>query len=433
MHKIVLARSSSVVALSLLACATMCGQTGPTGTWRVDGDGPPFPWEVALRTDGPRLIGVVKTCTSNGPRDISDGAVDGDTISFKCVSGDGRRTISFKGEIIAESITFTWAMQVSTTGVRDPRPDGMFGSSAPTRFIAKRVPDGELAKRLDVARGMDFAAAINVIPKDLKAEGALFLPQKVTRARAVLVVINYGLGFQLSVDPQSRKLAENLGAALLGVRFSGISRTEGGFAGESDDKARPELLVSLLQQLARESLHPELVDAPMLFWGHSGAAVAATTFAGQFPARTIAFIRYHSGSAPAAELGAVSKIPGLLLSGGKEFNPSNAPSTEAFWKRGRAQGAPWTFAIEPNATHGDFEDLKKANALIIPWITAVFQQRLPPDGTSLRAIPDTSGWIGDNKTGEVAPYRLFTGAKAQASWLPDEASARAWQNIREGK
>jgi hypothetical protein len=50
-----------------------------------------------------------------------------------------------------------------------------------------------------------------------------------------------------------------------------------------------------------------------------------------------------------------------------------------------------------------------------------------PDRDRMRAVTDKSAWLGNNQTGEAAPYRTFAGSKGEASWLPDEASARAWQ------
>jgi hypothetical protein len=184
----------------------------------------------------------------------------------------------------------------------------------------------------------------------------------------------------------------------------------------------------LLQRLAQESGHPELADAPLLFWAHSAAGGFEPTFALAHPDRTIGFIQYHSGSGATAVPKALSEIPGLILKGGKDT--SVAGNAEDFANSGRAVGAPWTFSLDPDATHGDMEYLNKANDLMIPWVTAVVRQRVGSDGSALRGVPDNAAWLGDNRTGEAAPYTNFTGAKATASWLPDEASARAWQALR---
>ena len=131
-------------------CALTYSQSrasGPTGTWKVAGEGHSprigtrFRWEAVLRADGSNLIGAVSSCHS-GTRasEIFEGEVNGDTLTFKCRSLDGQRTVTLNGRIKGDEIDFTWELQVQGGG--DPGAnDGMFGVSAPRRFIAKRVPD----------------------------------------------------------------------------------------------------------------------------------------------------------------------------------------------------------------------------------------------------------------------------------------------------
>lgn len=426
---------SYVVAILFATCATTYALTGPTGTWRVEA-GNQSGWEVFLRADGQKLTGLVNYCATALPQhaDIYGGNIAGNTITFKCTSPDRDRTITFTGRIKGNEITFTWERRVRDGGRDNAAVDKRFGPSAPLQFTANHVPDGELAKAADEVRGMEFSGAVNLLSKDARAEGKLFVPQKVSRVRAVLVVINYGLGFQLSGVEQWRKLSETVDAALLGVWFANIGpRAEQGDLFAIPGDGLVEVFPGLLQRLAQDSGHPELTDAPLLFWGHSGAGSVAASLANRFPARTLAFVRYHSGPELRGDPNVLNKIPALFLAGGKD---STAPVSvaETLWKSGRATGAPWTFAIEPNATHGDPKDLEKANDLMIPWIEAVLRQRLSPDGTTLRAVTDGSTWVGNIKTGEVAPYGTFSGSKADASWLPDEATARAWQTVlRAGK
>ena len=42
---------------------------------------------------------------------------------------------------------------------------------------------------------------------------------------------------------------------------------------------------------------------------------------------------------------------------------------------------------------------------------------------------DGRGWLGDVRTATIAPSATYAGTRSDASWLPDEASARAWQTI----
>lgn len=136
--------------VAVIACVLACGtltaqplraQTDPTGTWRVDGNGPNLPWTLILRADGTTLTGVVRNCASNrGESSLFDGAVNGATVSFKCTSDDGNRTLTLRGVLNGESIEFTWTKEVKPGASPNPR-DGMFGSTAPARFTAKRISE----------------------------------------------------------------------------------------------------------------------------------------------------------------------------------------------------------------------------------------------------------------------------------------------------
>jgi hypothetical protein len=58
--------------------------------------------------------------------------------------------------------------------------------------------------------------------------------------------------------------------------------------------------------------------------------------------------------------------------------------------------------------------------------------RLPKDcdpskgPVKLLPIDNAQGWLGDIKTGEVAPYTMFPGRTSEASWFPNEETAKAW-------
>ena len=133
-----------VLAILFATCALTYAQTGPsgvTGTWQTESvctrgcD-----WMVALRADGPKLTGAARSCAS-APIEISEGRIDGNTITFKCNSADGGRTITFTGRINGEVIAFEWEIQVHEGGSPPAPENGMFGGSAPRRFTAKRVAD----------------------------------------------------------------------------------------------------------------------------------------------------------------------------------------------------------------------------------------------------------------------------------------------------
>jgi pimeloyl-ACP methyl ester carboxylesterase len=68
----------------------------------------------------------------------------------------------------------------------------------------------------------------------------------------------------------------------------------------------------LLNQLASESGRGELIDAPLLFWGHSGGVQFGSTFAALRPERTIGFVAYQGWGVSPADVKILSRIPALF-------------------------------------------------------------------------------------------------------------------------
>jgi hypothetical protein len=191
-----------------------------------------------------------------------------------------------------------------------------------------------------------------------------------------------------------------------------------------------DALLLLLQRLGNESGHRELKEAPLLFFGWSATASFGTSFAEVHPERTIAFIRYHTHRrGMTANLDILKKIPALMIAGGKD-ETAGVEDAQALWTSGRAVGAPWTFAIEPNSDHGDEDILHNTvDDLVTPWIAAVIRDRLPPNTTKLKPLVENTAYLGDNQTAQTTTYATFSGAKPTASWLPDETTARGWRNV----
>jgi len=288
---------------------------------------------------------------------------------------------------------------------------------------------------IDQTWGEEICATVSVPRKDVSVEGTLFLSRKITEVRGMIVVIHWGMSKAVYEDPEWRRLSESLDCGLLhaSIRSTDPTRPDG-YVDAQKVVRKASLggakgLLMLLDRLATESGHPELKDAKILIWGHSAAGSFGISFAALLPQRTIGFIRYHSHRRGASvDMKVVAQIPALLIAGGSDAT-AGVEDSEELWMTGRSAGAPWTFAIEPDATHGSREALKETNGLVMPWIAAVFHQRVGENGAGLRPINESSAWIGDYLTGEIAPFGSFPGRKAEAIWLPDEASARAWREV----
>jgi len=327
--------------------------------------------------------------------------------------------------------------------------------------------------------GAEFSAGANLIEKNVKAQGTIFLPDEAKVVRAVIVLIESWPGAERGLyDATGRKLddaeaARRMGSdnspvpepdlavgrfrdqawrglartcecALLQLRLgtirpevsgglardgvvirSGISNRVIRTAGEGGGDA----LFSILEQLAEDSAHKELKHAHLLLWGWSATASFATTFAELYPERAVAFIRYHThlrGLSP--DLTVLKNIPGLFIAGGKD-ELAGTEDAEIFWKRGRSARAPWTFAIEPRATHASEEAVVTSHQLILPWIAAVVRLRTASPGEPLRPLSDDGAWLGNQRTADAALHETFLGTQNAASWLPDESTARGWQAV----
>jgi hypothetical protein len=293
----------------------------------------------------------------------------------------------------------------------------------------------------DEVPGVEFNAALNDAAINVKVGGTIFVPDSARRLRAVIVLIERGPRSELAAqgrfgDQDWRRLSQTCACGLLYFRLDTIRPMDANtpVAGDPLRNAAvggADALLLLLQRLGDESAHREMKDAPLLFWGWSNAASFGTTFAEQYPDRTAAFIRYHTHlRGLPVNMKVLKNIPALLIAGGKDETAGTDDAASLF-RGGRSGGAPWTFAIEPDATHGSSEDtfFRSGKELIIPWIEAVLRQRVAPDSTKLRPIANDTEWLGDNETGEVAPRIAFSGSRTGASWLPDELTAHGWRTV----
>jgi hypothetical protein len=274
--------------------------------------------------------------------------------------------------------------------------------------------------------GSEYGTAVNLTSMNLRGDALVFVPP-VTQIRAALVVINFGEGGrQMYASAPLRRIVAESEAALVFARFDYIA---------PPDPSRPflrdarlgsaELLFSLLQRLGDEAGRPELRSVPLLFWGWSQAASFGPTFASGYPERTLGFVRYHThrrGIDP--DLSKVSRLPSLSIAGGTD-QVAGSEDAEAFWKWGRAAGAPWAFAIEPGAPHWSWDiHAKTMEDLTIPWIAAILKQ-----GTHLSETGrPAAGWLVNHATGEAAAA-TGPGTAPDTSWLPDEGTATAWRTV----
>lgn len=277
-----------------------------------------------------------------------------------------------------------------------------------------------------IARQRQFEATIQAPNHAATVTGALFLPFDRRQVEAVIVVLNWGL--DVYNDQRWRQMANDTRVGLLLLTVARNAKGDVPISQQVERNAAAgggDGLLVLLRRLARESGHSELSDIRMLFWGPSAAGSFGTTFAMWHPERTIGFVRYNSHlRGLSVKIDAIQDIPALLLAGGAD-EVAGTQDARDLWQQGRALGAPWTFGIEPAQGHG--QGLDKATAFMLSWMRGVIRHRLR--GQRLRQIDHATSWWGDNDTFVVTRRRPSVERMPHTSWLPDEQTAKLWQDV----
>lgn len=264
----------------------------------------------------------------------------------------------------------------------------------------------------------------------VRLTGALILPET-KEVRAVIAVVRHGVGQNVFENPAWRAMANE--HRIGWMRVSGLAASD--VEGLSDAQRVQKnaslgggaALIELLSVLATQTGRADLRETPVAIWGHSAAASFARTFAARYPARTAAFVSYQGNSRDITlDVQAMSRIPALIIAGAKD-EQAGVEDSETLWKRGTAAAAPWTFLVQPNASHGSQEALARSHEFSIAWLRAVIDQRVASGG-KLKAVDSGAGWRGNLRSFETSPAPGRPGNES-VTWLPDEGSARAWAII----
>ena len=143
----------------------------------------------------------------------------------------------------------------------------------------------------------------------------LWLPKDTPAIKGLLVFPYHGTGEQWSVSPEVQDLAKELSCGI--VAFDQLGKlpdgTQLGFPG--NQKSPDTQLLDAFAELAKQSGHPEVVNAPLCLFGHSNATAFVSGFGGKHPERVFAWIAFKSAFGKQFSEPAIYPIPGLVLSG----------------------------------------------------------------------------------------------------------------------
>ncbi len=294
------------------------------------------------------------------------------------------------------------------------------------------------SQQTTVAVDGEFKAALDAPVKSASVSGSILFPAGQKRVESVIVTVARARSPRREYsDARWRGMAERVNAAFL---FLSLQQQQP--PGENIEKipvadqvvrnaaaGGADGLVALLNRFAADSGHDELRTVPLLFFGGSAGGSFGTTFAMLHPTRTIGLVRYnsHSQGLP-IDVETLRTIPVLLVAGGDD-QTAGTEDAEKLWRQGRAVEAPWTFGIQPGQGH--LAGLELATAFMLSWIEGVMHHRL--SGGKLREIDPANTWRADNRNSRIDRGRALAADLAHTSWLPDEKTAKLWQEVVGGK
>ena len=195
----------------------------------------------------------------------------------------------------------------------------------------------------------------------------------------------------------------------------------------TDNTASYATLLQALSAFGTQSGHSELANIPIFFVGHSMGGCTAYGFSRVHGARVAGFMTMKGACHYTGPAAAAAAVPGFFLIGALDA-PYRRDNITAVFEAGRAAGAPWAVSIDA-FHHGPIVDFD----LMFDWIDAVLAARLPETaGAPLRAVTETTGWLGDRSTGAIATYACYGSTRSSASWLPSQETALGWQRMAGG-
>ena len=130
---------------------------------------------------------------------------------------------------------------------------------------------------------------------------------------------------------------------------------------------------------------------------------------------------------------AVLKVPIMCNPGTKEgvTDKKNKfarvwPANETYLNTLRAKNALVGVSIDPLTSH----ECGNSRYMAITWLDACLTARLPEKtGSPLKPMPENDAYLAPFLGKKAVAEKDFKGDKTKASWLPNEAVAKAWEHF----
>jgi len=260
-----------------------------------------------------------------------------------------------------------------------------------------------------------------------KAQFRLWLPAAGGTLRGALILVpgSNGDGRAMAQDTVWQAFAAKNKLAIVACRFTDKPHDQNFIEDYVNvSHGSGQALLDMLGKFGARTQHPELADAPLLFWGMSAGGQFDYEFAAWKPERVAAFVVnkggiYYTALTPRA----TREIPALLFIGGKDLE-SRVNTITGLFALNRRGGALWALTEEPSAGH----IVGRSRDLSIVFFDDVLSLRIG-DGSSLKPLTEKSGFVGDYHAKTVSPLGDSKLPVYPTSWLPTDRVARAWQAV----
>ncbi len=255
-----------------------------------------------------------------------------------------------------------------------------------------------------------------------EAKFRLWLPENNDDVRAVLVILSFhnGSSFGDITLDEWKTYATDEKVALMGVTLRG-----GNYA--DPEQGSGNALIKALDTITYKNNIPDVGKLPLLLKGYSAGGVFSYNFSHFKPERVIAFVNIRGGGIDTTS-SSNNHIPGLMLLGENDEPSRNQRMTDVVFSK-RAEGGLYSLAIEPDMDH--FGGLFTSWRLTRAFFSIALDKRLSTETDALNAIPENSGWLGDNSTRNIFSFDEFPNSVEQASWLINETFAEKWKAYQE--
>jgi hypothetical protein len=193
-----------------------------------------------------------------------------------------------------------------------------------------------------------------------------------------------------------------------------------------------KVMQAALKQLAADSNHPELVNAPFAATGFSAGGGYTRNLMHVDPDKVIAGVVVGSTmKLPGQLTDDHRRVPMCVINGEREHDPGEGPGMakqlEPVLAEHRPKGALWGWM----AVQGVGHEFAGQEVLSMPMLDAAVRLRYPTDGdvrkgpVKLKPVALDSGWMSDNTTWKsgltaISPAKRFKGDVARSSWLLNE-------------